>query len=209
RRGKLLRYQPDGAIPANNPISNNPMLARGLRNPRGVAFNPGTAECFGTDSGNPATNGPDELNVMLPEGNYGWSTAGASGDQANPDFQNPAWVLQNTFEPSGVAFHPVTGASFPTVGYRDGVAYVGSEAASGAVLRVVLTGSNQRTGVAAWTLASSFPSAVRDLRFGPDGNLYVLTDGVLYRVRYTGNTSPSAPQANAGPDQEVNEGQAV
>jgi hypothetical protein len=63
--------------------------------------------------------------------------------------------------------------------------------------------------VAAWPFAGGFSSAVRDIRFGPDGNLYVLTDGLIQRIRYTGNTSPNNPVANAGPDQSVNEGRQV
>jgi hypothetical protein len=50
---------------------------------------------------------------------------------------------------------------------------------------------------------------VRDLKFGPDGNLYVVTDGVIYRIRFTGNTSPSTPVANAGTDQTVDENDQV
>jgi glucose/arabinose dehydrogenase len=209
RRGKILRYQADGSIPLNNPISGNPMFARGLRNPRAIAFNTTTADCFCVDSGNPPTNGADELNVVLSDGNYGWSAAGGSGNLTNPAFSNPAWVLSDTFEPGAVAFYPTAGTAFPAIGYRGAVAYVGSEAASGAIHRVVLTGSNERAGIAAWPLASGFSAPVRDLKFGPDGNLYVMTDGVIYRIRFTGNTSPSTPVANAGTDQTVDENDQV
>jgi hypothetical protein len=183
------------------------MYARGFRNPRGVAFNPDTGDLFAVDSGNPATSGVDEVNVIVSNGNYGWGPGGVSGAQGGT-FNDPAWDLAATFEPSSVAFHPPTGAVFPTVGYRSGVVYVGSEAASGSVMRVVLTGGNQRVGVAQWALAGSFSAPVRDLKFGPDGNLYVLTDTVLYRIRYTGNTS-NDPTANAGIDQSVDEGASV
>jgi glucose/arabinose dehydrogenase len=209
RRGKILRYQPDGSIPLNNPISGNPMFARGLRNPRTIAFNTTTGDCFCPDKGNPAISGVDELNVIVAGGNYGWDASGASGDQGNPAYTNPAWLLADTFEPSGVAFYPSAATAFPAVGYRGGVAYVAGEPATGLIHRVVLTGSNERVGVASWPLASGFSAAVRDLKFGPDGQMYVLSDGVLQRIRFTGNTSPNNPVANAGPDQEVNEGQGV
>jgi aldose sugar dehydrogenase len=212
RRGKVLRYTADGGIPLANPFTDNPKYARGFRNPRGMALNPETLELFSLDTGNPATSGVGELNVVLAGNNYGWDTSGQSGAQTNPAYTNPGWVFNANFLPSSVAFHPqtVTGASpFPEAGHRRGVAYVGSEAATGSVHRVILTGSNERHGAAMRELATGFSQPVRDLRFGPDGNLYVLTAGVLYRVRYIGNQSPNDPIARAGDDQTVDAGQVV
>ena len=146
--------------------------------------------------------------MITTAGNYGWDTSGASGAQMVAGYEDPAWVLNSSFEPSGVAFYPTTGTAFPSVGYRGGVVYLASEASAGAVVRVVLTGGNERLGVAAWTLANGFTAPVRDIQFGPDGHLYVLTSVVLYRIRYTGNTSNN-PTANAGPDQAVDEGDLV
>jgi glucose/arabinose dehydrogenase len=212
RRGKILRYTAEGSIPLANPLTDNPMFARGFRNPRGMALNPETLELFSLDTGNPATSGVGELNVVLAGNNYGWDTSGISGPRTDPAFSNPGWTFNASFLPSSLAFHPqtVTGASpFPAPGHRNGVAYVGSEAATGSVHRVILTGSNERAGVAMRELATGFPQPVRDLRFGPDGNLYVLTAGVLYRIRYIGNQSPNDPVARAGDDQAVNAGQVV
>lgn len=208
RRGKVLRYAPDGSIPLNNPLTSNAMWARGLHNPRGIAFNTTTSEPFCADVGNSATAGEDELDNILSAGNYGWDANGLSGARMTAGFEDPAWVLNSTFQPSGVAFAPTAGSAFLMPGYGGGVAYVASEAAAGSVHRVVLTGGNERVGVAAWPLATSFTAPVRDIQFGPDGNLYVLTDVVLYRIRYTGNTSNN-PTANAGTDQTVNEGAMV
>ncbi|MBX3460170.1 MAG: PQQ-dependent sugar dehydrogenase [Planctomycetes bacterium] len=209
RLGKVLRYQADGAIPLSNPLTGNPMYARGFRNPRGIAFNTSTGDGFAVDSGNPGVSGPDELNVLQLAGNYGWDTSGTSGNQGNVNYINPAWVLAHTFDPSCVAFYPSGATAFPAIGFRTGAAYLGSESSPGLVMRVVLTGGNERTGVAAWNLVTSVPSAVRDLKFGPDGHLYILSDTVLYRLRYIGNQSSFDPVANAGPDQSVNEGALV
>ncbi|MCC6464659.1 MAG: PQQ-dependent sugar dehydrogenase [Planctomycetes bacterium] len=219
--GKVLRYNSNGSVPVDNPVSLNPYWARGLRNPRGLAFNPSTNDLFATDNGNPPT-GADELNVGVAAGNYGWDTTGTSGTQVNPAYNNPALVLPADFEPSGIAFHPSSGGSFPAAGYRAGCLYLGCEntaasvtfpvvgAKAGAmVVRVVLSGGNERTAVGMWPLVTSFTTAVRDLAFGPDNHLYILTDTVLYRLRYTGNTSVNAPVAVAGVDQTVNEGAPV
>lgn len=208
RRGKVLRYAPDGSIPLNNPLTSNAMWARGLHNPRGIAFNTTTNDPFVADVGNSATSGSDELNAIISAGNYGWDANGLSGAQMVAGYEDPAWVLNASFQPSGVAFYPTAGTAFPAIGYRGGVAYLASEATAGSIVRVVLTGGNERVGVAAWTLANAFTAPVRDIQFGPDGNLYVLTDVVLYRIRYTGNTS-NDPVANAGLDQTVDEGALV
>jgi glucose/arabinose dehydrogenase len=205
RRGKVLRYQADGTIPLSNPLTSNAMWARGLRNARGMAVNPNTGDLFAVDSGNPAGAGADEVNVIVSAGNYGWDANGLSGAQGNSSYLDPAWSLTSTFEPSCAAFYPSAGVAFPSVGYRGGVVYVGSEASAGSVVRVVLTGGNERLGVAQWTLAGGFSAPVRDIKFGPDDHMYVLTDTVLYRIRYTGNTSNN-PTANAGVDQTVDEG---
>lgn len=205
-RGKIHRYADDGTVPLDNPITSNPMFALGLRNPRGMAFNPDTGDLFAVDSGNPATNGPDEVNVVVESGNYGWDSIGESGTRDMGGFSDPAWVLDDTFDPSSLAFFPNGGTTYPSEGYRNGIVYVGSEAAGGSVSRVVLTGGNERHGVARWTFAQGFNTAVRDIAFGPDGNLYVLTDTLLHRIRYTGNTSSFDPIADAGNDDAVNEG---
>ena len=142
--------------------------------------------------------------MILSNGNYGWDTSGNSGTQSVSGYNDPAWDITSTFDPSCVAFYPTSGTAFPAVGYRGGVAYIGSEASAGSIARVVLTGGSERNGIVQWTFANGFSAGVRDLQFGPDGNLYVMTDGVLYRIRYTGNTS-NDPVANAGIDQTVDE----
>lgn len=209
RLGKVLRFQADGGIPLSNPLTSNSMFARGFRNARGIAFNPSTGDGFVVDSGNPGVSGPDEVNVLQSAGNYGWDTTGTSGNQGNASYINPAWVLPHTFDPSCVAFYPTGATAFPAIGYRTGVVYVGSEAVPGQILRVTLTGGNERMGVASSLFASGFTSGVRDLRFGPDGHLYILTDTLLQRIRFMGNTSMNEPVANAGVDQLVDEGDLV
>ncbi|MBE7492316.1 MAG: PQQ-dependent sugar dehydrogenase [Planctomycetes bacterium] len=225
RRGKVLRVirggPQIGQPPLNNPISLNPMFARGFRNPRGLAFNPGTGELFCTDSGNPAGPGADELNVVLSGGNYGWDTAGASGARGVAGMTDPAWVLPGNFEPGGVAFYPPSATAFPAIGHRTACVYLGRETTVGnvsfpvigpktgaMVVRVILTGGSERAAVAMWPMVTDLPSAVRGVQFGPDGHLYILTETVLYRLRYTGGTG-SAPVANAGLNQSVNEGTLV
>src|SRR5207342_1431510 len=67
--GKILRMNPDGTRPANNPNPGNKVYAKGLRNSLGMAFDPQTGVLWETDNG-PECN--DELNRIVAKGNYGW-----------------------------------------------------------------------------------------------------------------------------------------
>jgi hypothetical protein len=183
----------------------------------GLAFNPTTNDLFAADSGNPATSGEDEVNVALSGLNFGWDTAGLSGATTNANYTSPAWALPAYFDPSGVAFYPAGATSFPAIGHRTLCVYVGRESAVGNVLfptigqksgamvvRVMLSGGAERGAVAMWPMVTELPLPVRDVKFGPDGHMYILTEGVLYRLRFTGGTG-APPVASAGTAQTVNE----
>lgn len=204
--GKILRLESSGAIPTDNPTSGNPVFARGLRNPRGIAFNPADNVPFVTDSGNDSPATVDELNrVSQGALNFGWDVSGLSGDQTNASFTNPAYSFTAGTLPSGAAFYPTGASNFPADGFRTGIVYVGGESASGRVFRVVLNGANSATGVTSKQFAS-FTQPVFDLKFGPDGMMYIATTGTIYRARFSGNQSTNDPVANAGPDTSFNEG---
>lgn len=69
--GTILRYNPDGSIPDDNPTPGSPVFAIGLRNVFGIAFQPTFGRLFATE------NGPgefDEVNIIAAGGNYGWPT---------------------------------------------------------------------------------------------------------------------------------------
>src|SRR3989440_3038210 len=83
-RGKILRYNPDGTVPGDNPFgSGNPVWAIGLRNPFGMAFS-GDGSLFVTDngpSGDAGTPGSgwDEVDRVVRGGNYQWPTCFGDG----------------------------------------------------------------------------------------------------------------------------------
>lgn len=207
--GKVLRLEASGAIPVDNPTSGSPVFARGLRNPRDIAFNPADNVPFVTDSGNDSPATLDELNrVSQGALNFGWDQNGLSGDQTNAAYTNPAFSFTAGTLPSGAAFYPTGASNFPADGFRTGIVYVGGESASGRVFRVILNGANSSGGITAKQFAS-FTQPVFDLAFGPDGMMYIATTGTLYRARFTGNQSTNDPVANAGPDTSYNEGAAV
>ncbi len=73
--GKLLRLNPDGTIPEDNPYSGNPVWSFGHRNSQGIYWYPGTDILYSTEHGPSGFDGPgggDEVNVIIKGGNYGW-----------------------------------------------------------------------------------------------------------------------------------------
>ena len=99
--GKILRLEPDGSVPSDNPVPNSPVYALGLRNPYGIAFHPRTGRLYAIDNG---PKGYDELNLIRPGGNFGWPTVmGASGDAR---FVDPLWQSgPERLGLSGLAFY--------------------------------------------------------------------------------------------------------
>jgi glucose/arabinose dehydrogenase len=97
--GKILRFDPDGAIPADNPDPASPVWALGLRNVEGLAWD-AAGRLWATEFGEAAA---DELNLIEPGANYGWPHVEGSGGA--PRFVDPVvtWT-PDVASPSGLAF---------------------------------------------------------------------------------------------------------
>lgn len=169
--GKILRLRPDGAIPADNPFGRgSPVYSLGHRNPQGLAFDPHSGALFATEHGPSGESGLgayDEVNVILPGGNYGWPNAvGAPGVEP---YRDPLLTYpERAVPPAGSTFYsadrirPWTGDFFFTsLGARH-------------LQRVVLDTSRQRV-VAIERLFDGVYGRLRDVVAGPDGALYVST----------------------------------
>ena len=101
RNGKVLRIAP-GAYRTGSPAPER--VALGLRNPQGLAWQPGTGRLFVTDhgpSGFDGGSGDDELNAIVPGGNYGWPEVQGRDHRS---FIAPAQLWEETIAPSGLAF---------------------------------------------------------------------------------------------------------
>jgi Raf kinase inhibitor-like YbhB/YbcL family protein len=96
--GKVLRINPDGSIPADNPISGNPLWSLGHRNVQGLAFD-SRGRLWEGELGN---SSQDELNLIVKGGNYGWPNCEGSCNDAR--FINPkrTWSVSSN-SPSGIA----------------------------------------------------------------------------------------------------------
>ncbi|MEK6226608.1 MAG: PQQ-dependent sugar dehydrogenase [Chloroflexota bacterium] len=105
--GKILRLNKDGSIPSDNPTAGSPVWSLGHRNVQGIAWQPDTGVLYETEHG-PSNPFPDcchdEVNLIVPGGNYGWPTVrGSAGDQRFRDPLIDSGRLE-TWAPSGAAF---------------------------------------------------------------------------------------------------------
>lgn len=99
--GKILRVNPDGSVPSDNPFTGSPIFALGIRNSQGLAWHPVTGDLFASDHG---PKSRDEINLIKPGGNYGWPEI--TCDQEDSQYINPITCYSDfTLAPSGIDFH--------------------------------------------------------------------------------------------------------
>lgn len=98
--GKILRMNPDGTIPDDNPFDNSYVYSYGHRNSQGLAWND-NEELYATEHG---SNAYDEINRIVPGSNYGWPAI--QGDETEEDMTTPVIHSgSDTWAPSGMACH--------------------------------------------------------------------------------------------------------
>jgi glucose/arabinose dehydrogenase len=192
--GKLLRLRDDGSIPQDNPfVGRDDMLpeiyALGIRSPQGLAVNPRDGGIWENEHG---PLGGDEMNIMRAGANYGWPLATHGRDYdgtsisdltGRADLQDPFMIWIPSIAISGLSFYE--GDVFPL---WKGNAFVGSMVMgrtpmTGHVQRI--TFSDEGVALAREPLLQALRQRIRDVRAGPDGFLYVLTDhnpGAVLRV---------------------------
>jgi glucose/arabinose dehydrogenase len=100
--GKILRINPDGSIPEDNPFEDSPVFAYGLRNPQGMSWHPVSGALFASDHG---PNSQDEINLIQPGKNYGWPIVTCLEGQTQ--YEDPVSCYSDfTLAPSGIDFLP-------------------------------------------------------------------------------------------------------
>jgi len=193
--GKVLRLRDDGTIPADNPFVGTPgalpeIFSYGHRDQFGVAPHPVTGQMYHTELG---PYGGDKINILKAGGDYGWPDYGYGRNNDSSPMGNPntpgiepallVWLPGIT--PSGLLFY--TGDKFPA---WQGNLFVGSvvrgrvNGATG-IERVVFNDTERMWEVRRETILPELRQRIRDVRQGPDGYIYVLTeevDGAVLKV---------------------------
>lgn len=193
--GSILRYNPDGSIPVDNPLGiENPIWVYGLRNPFGFTFDPDDGALWIADNG-PA--GHDRVLRMDPGENAGWPFVW--GLATNPIERIAAAVIGDRFRSAVWESYDARVAPTGILVLRDhayGPALDGRVLVgfynTGRVLQLELDATRTRV-VRAGTFLDGLSGGVTDLELGPDGRLYVLTATHLYRVDPAGAGPPPAP----------------
>ena len=186
--GKSIRLHDDGRVPADNPFVKTPgarpeIFSFGHRNMQGAALHPETGRVWEHEHG---PQGGDEVNILAAGSNYGWPviTYGAnygSGTKIGEGTTKegivaPLHYWVPSIAPSGMAFY--TANNFPK---WKGNLFVGALAKQ-TLVRLTLNGEKV---VSEERMFDGKLGRIRDVRQGPDGNLYLLTDatdGELIRI---------------------------
>lgn len=170
--GKLLRYNADGSVPSDNPLTDSPVYATGLRLPTGIAFDPFSAEAFVVDQSDPLGS---EINRIIPAGNFGWPEVIGPADLLNelafvasePNFVSPIFYDAVGRALIGLTVNP-SSAYGPDVA-RD-LFYADRDPAQ--IYNLPLA-DDRLTGGTEMLFAGNLPQGVRDLTFTNAGTLYV------------------------------------
>ena len=193
-RGKIMRLRDDGTVPPDNPFVGRAgykpeIYSMGHRNTLGLIVHPVTGELWNNENG---PNGGDEINVILPGRNYGWPIASFGRTYEGPRVSETPW-REGVEQPlvfwvpsiavAGMAIY--TGDRFPA--WKNN-AFVGSMRmgeipGTGHLERIVFNAKNEE--LRRELMLTELHQRIREVRQGPDGLLYLLTDeddGALLKV---------------------------
>jgi aldose sugar dehydrogenase len=192
--GKVLRLTEDGGIPADNPFvgrsGHRPeVYTLGHRSSLGLAMHPGTGEMWQNENG---PNGGDEINILQPGRNYGWPMVSFGRTYQGPwqserpqheGFEAPIAFWMPSIAVSGMAFY--TGDRLPK--WKGdvfvGALRTGEIPGTGHLERILFNEKMQELRREA--LLTELRQRIREVRQGPDGLLYLLTDekeGAVLRI---------------------------
>ena len=186
--GKIIRIDSEGAPSPGNPFEDDPnalaeVYATGFRDPQGLAFHPETGDLWSSDHG---TRAGDEINRIVPGGNYGWPVVAYGLEYSREPINDgltqkegtlqPVYYWDPAIAPGGINFY--SGANIPEWKNNLFVA-----ALRGKHLARLVIEDNQVVGEE--RLLTDLEQRLRSVIEGPDGNLYVTTDedqGMIVRI---------------------------
>jgi aldose sugar dehydrogenase len=182
--GKIIRIAPDGSVPADNPFvgragAKPEIWSYGHRNEQGLAINPSSGDLWETEHG---PRGGDEVNIIGKGKNYGWPVIGYGVDYsgakihdsaAKDGMEQPVKYWVPSIAPSGMTFY--SAKLFPK---WTGSVFSGALAGK-MLVRLSLNGN---TVTSEERLLQNLNERIRDVRQGPDGALWLLTDNAAGRI---------------------------
>jgi len=186
--GKIVRINPDGSIPKDNPFVGREgalpeIWSIGHRNIQAATLHPSTGELWEVEHG---TRGGDEINIARKGRDYGWPTIAygieyrggpiTGGIQQQEGMEQPLYYWDPIIAPSGMVFY--TGNLFPA---WKGNLFVGGLATTNLV-RLELDGDKVVAEERLLKDLQPKPERIRDVRQGPDGAIYLLTDSTNGRL---------------------------
>ena len=178
--GKILRVNPDGSAPSDNPFFSNAngnaklVFSLGHRNSYGFTFHPHTTHLWESENG-PADN--DEINRAMASGNYGWPTV--KGIAGNPSFRDPILAYTPTIAPTGIIAIPENSSTYP-VAYRNNLLFVDFN--GGKIRRVVLSGADLTQLGTSSIAYNGGNGGLLSLMLGADGFVYVSNTNAIFKV---------------------------
>ena len=192
--GKVLRLRDDGTVPPDNPFVGKQgyrpeVFSMGHRDQLGLTVHPTTGAVLTAEHG---PNGGDEVNVILPGRNYGWpkwsfgrTYEGPRWSEAPlaPGIEQPLILWIPSIAPTGLTFYTGDRLAAWKGNLFVGSARRGEVPRTGGLERVVL--NDKMEELRRETLLTELHQRIRDVRQGPDGLLYVITDeddGALLRL---------------------------
>ena len=196
--GKIVRIRPDGSVPSDNPFVGHAgarpeIWSLGHRNPQGLTRRPDDGTFWAQEHG---PKGGDEVNLIRKGANYGWPVTTYGRDYNNTTIgigtrkdgmEQPVWHWTPSIAPSGMTFY--SGRLWPV--WRTSLF---SAALQGKLLsRLDIAGDRV---ISEERLLLGLNERLRDVREGPDGALWLLTDSKAGRIlRVAPDTQVAAPQS--------------
>ncbi len=167
--GKILRINPDGSTPADNPFPNSLVYSYGHRNPQGLDWDPLTGKLVETEHGPSGEKGfaHDEVNVVEPGKNYGWPNV--VGKANDPRYVDPIIDTGDvTWAPSGASFYHAD--KIPEWKDKFFIATL-----RGNHIRILQLDTEANKVISSEAIFQGTYGRLRDVAQGPDGYLYILT----------------------------------
>ena len=168
--GKILRINPDGTIPADNPFPGNPVWSYGHRNPQGIDWYPGTDILYSTEHGPSGFDGPgggDEVNIIVKGKNYGWPVV--SHRESKEGMVSPVLEYTPAIAPASGMFY--RSDSIPQ--FKNNF-FFGCLRGSG-IMRVIIDENDPEKIISDEMMSDIDFGRIRDIAEGPDGAIYFST----------------------------------